>query len=306
MPTTTVQTLLDQDLVTRARAKAAREGKTLEQIVGEFIQGYAANGQTAPQGPTDQPAPAVISPLDIDEPLGPDSQPGAPVAPVTYTVKAGDSLWKIAAKFYGDGNKYSLIADANDINEKKPVYAGMRLSIPPLPPETASGRGIIPQGGMAPKPGYPMLPDGVKQLKQVFGNFTYIEIKANPVGRIQIDPKWVAANIVTTSVPSLGSVQCHKLIAPALVNVFKALQAQGLAKSLEYFGCFFPRHKMWNPAKQLSVHSWGVAIDLNAETNKVGTAGNMDVRVIRVFAEHGFYWGGNFGDPMHFQYCLGY
>jgi len=30
-----------------------------------------------------------------------------------YTVKSGDTLWAIAQKFYGDGNKYMKIFEAN-------------------------------------------------------------------------------------------------------------------------------------------------------------------------------------------------
>src|ERR1700743_1015119 len=33
----------------------------------------------------------------------------------TYTVESGDSLWAIAERFYGDGSKYQVIADASGI-----------------------------------------------------------------------------------------------------------------------------------------------------------------------------------------------
>jgi D-alanyl-D-alanine carboxypeptidase len=63
---------------------------------------------------------------------------------------------------------------------------------------------------------------------------------------------------------------------------------------------------MHDPERGLSVHAWGIAIDLNAASNKPGSRGDMDERVIKIFCEHGFYWGGNFGDPMHFQFAVGY
>ena len=61
---------------------------------------------------------------------------------------------------------------------------------------------------------------------------------------------------------------------------------------------------------EASAHAWGIAIDLNPETNQQGTAGNMDYAVITAFREAGFKWGGDWTgkscDPMHFQFCTGY
>lgn len=55
-----------------------------------------------------------------------------PKANTTYTVKKGDSLWAISKKFYGDGNKFNKIADANKAKIKDPnkIQIGMVLTIP--------------------------------------------------------------------------------------------------------------------------------------------------------------------------------
>lgn len=50
--------------------------------------------------------------------------------PKEYTTKAGDSLWSIAAKFYGDGSKYTLIASANRIKNANVIGVGVKLTIP--------------------------------------------------------------------------------------------------------------------------------------------------------------------------------
>lgn len=44
----------------------------------------------------------------------------------TYTVKKGDTLWKIAKEFYGDGSKYNKIVDANTNKIANPnlIYVG--------------------------------------------------------------------------------------------------------------------------------------------------------------------------------------
>ena len=55
-----------------------------------------------------------------------------PVPPKIYDVVAGDSLSKIARKFYGDANKYMKIFEANKDQLKDPdkIKVGMQLKIP--------------------------------------------------------------------------------------------------------------------------------------------------------------------------------
>ncbi len=49
-----------------------------------------------------------------------------------YEIKKGDSLWKIAAKFYGNGSKYPQIFDANKEVIKDPdlIFPGQMIRIP--------------------------------------------------------------------------------------------------------------------------------------------------------------------------------
>ena len=56
-------------------------------------------------------------------------------APATYTVVSGDSLWKIADKVLGDGNKWKLLYEANkEVIGDNPdrIRAGQELTIPNL------------------------------------------------------------------------------------------------------------------------------------------------------------------------------
>jgi nucleoid-associated protein YgaU len=66
--------------------------------------------------------------LSVDESLAP------PVAePRTYTVKAGDSLWKIAQQFYGNGAQYPRIIAANPNklkDDKTVIHPGDVLVVP--------------------------------------------------------------------------------------------------------------------------------------------------------------------------------
>jgi nucleoid-associated protein YgaU len=51
-----------------------------------------------------------------------------------YTVVSGDSLSKIAKKFYGDASRYNVIFEANKPMLKDPdkIYPGQVLRIPPI------------------------------------------------------------------------------------------------------------------------------------------------------------------------------
>lgn len=51
-------------------------------------------------------------------------------APQVYTVVAGDTLWGIAERFYGDGNKYQVLVDANAISNPDLIHPGQMLTIP--------------------------------------------------------------------------------------------------------------------------------------------------------------------------------
>ena len=48
----------------------------------------------------------------------------------TYTVAAGDCLWNLAVKFYGNGAAYTKIVEANGIKDANLIYVGQKLVIP--------------------------------------------------------------------------------------------------------------------------------------------------------------------------------
>ena len=64
-----------------------------------------------------------------------DAAPVDPTAARTYEVQKGDSLWKIAAHVYGDGNKWKAIFEANRDKIKNPdlIHPGDVLTLPPNP-----------------------------------------------------------------------------------------------------------------------------------------------------------------------------
>jgi hypothetical protein len=141
---------------------------------------------------------------------------------------------------------------------------------------------------------------GSKAAK-AFGAFSY---RYFPDGTIQPDAAWVSANIVSASVPILGRVRCHRLMVPQLRGALQDVVQAGLSSSLHtYDGCYVPRFIERDPSHAISLHTWGIAIDLDAATNYRGITGTMDPRVVAIFKRWGFRWGGDwtYTDPMHFE-----
>lgn len=56
-------------------------------------------------------------------------RPASPPKPTTYTIKKGDTLWAIAKKYYGDGNKYKELASKNNIKNPDKIYVGQVITI---------------------------------------------------------------------------------------------------------------------------------------------------------------------------------
>ena len=157
-----------------------------------------------------------------------------------------------------------------------------------------------------PQPGYPGVPEGLPEIEEIFGRFTYVE---RPGALIAPDAAWTVSSITRIQrIPILNQpLDCHFRLERPLLNAMNEVVEAKLGHEIRSCeGCYWPRHKMHDPKRELSVHSWGVAVDFNAPTNMPGTKGDMHPGIIEIFARHGFYWGGNFGDPMHFQYARGY
>lgn len=129
---------------------------------------------------------------------------------------------------------------------------------------------------------------------------TWLKLVRIPDGMF---PNW---KVLDTELPVKRiamNIDLHKPFLAALERVaFK-----GLGKELKTFdGCFNIR-MVRGSNNQFSAHSYGLAIDLNAEENKLGqfwTKFSPDF--IECFTQLGWTWGGNFKtrkDPMHFSMC---
>lgn len=95
---------------------------------------------------------------------------------------------------------------------------------------------------------------------------------------------------------------CNKRMVLPLTNAFKNIINRGLIGQLKTWdGCFNIRKK--RGAGSPSLHSWGLAIDINAAWNGFGKVPTMSKELVACFTDAGFDWGGVWGKPdgMHFQ-----
>lgn len=95
---------------------------------------------------------------------------------------------------------------------------------------------------------------------------------------------------------------CNKDIIAPLSQAFSNLISRNLVGELKTFdGCFNIRKK--RGLSSMSLHSWGIAIDVNAAWNQLNQTPTLSPEFIKCFTDAGFEWGGTWKrkDGMHFQ-----
>lgn len=117
-------------------------------------------------------------------------------------------------------------------------------------------------------------------------------------------------NMIVWDVPSeleIGlipkRIYCNKDLVAPLGQAFKNLIATGHVKEIKTWdGCFNIRQK--RGIASMSLHSWGIAIDINASENQLNQIPKLSSGFVKCFTDAGFDWGGSWKgrtDPMHFQ-----
>jgi hypothetical protein len=140
-----------------------------------------------------------------------------------------------------------------------------------------------------------------------FGRFNYRDLQE---GNIEIHPAWVAANIVTVQLPVLGKVKIHRLAEGTFRKAVTLIQQKNLGSLVKKVDCtWFARRAYNDPNAALSLHSWGIAVDINKKTNPEKGPPSADNRKLweEAFKPAGFQqWGGNWTkvDGMHFELAL--
>lgn len=116
-----------------------------------------------------------------------------------------------------------------------------------------------------------------------------------------------------------NKIYCSKILIPSLDAAFHNLWTSSAYRNIKTWdGCYNVRpirgyEKQYESlmsqgiiekaCELLSVHAWGLAIDIDANWNRLGHEPQMKGDVIECFEKVGFDWGGDFKrkDGMHFQ-----
>ena len=137
-------------------------------------------------------------------------------------------------------------------------------------------------------------------VKEMFGDF---QIKERDGVWITTELEWREENIQNKRMPILGITRCHRLMWKPLEGALNQILQEGLEEylSIEEWrssgGCYAPRRiNRFDAGGSISRHAWGIAIDIN-------TKSSYPPRVVEIFNDWGFAWGGTWTSPdeMHFE-----
>lgn len=148
-----------------------------------------------------------------------------------------------------------------------------------------------------------------QQRDQWYGPIRYVpDPKPDNLEGIYIMNNFEPLNIVREEFPLIGRAAIHRVAAPSLRKALTEIQRAGLGHYIKsYAGGFYPRFVRGSQSN-LSSHSYGTSIDINAGTNPQGQAPTAEQTALAPYFErNGWYWGDRFTskrDPMHFEFVL--
>lgn len=203
----------------------------------------------------------------------------------SYTVQPGDTLGKIARRFYGDASRYPLIVSANRITDPDELAVGQQLVIPDA---DLAGRAFGGVGGLGPDAPSPANPITAQRLSTL-----HPTVRARAVAFLQLCAQGGLSVMVSQGLRTWEEQD--------------ALYARG--RTVPPIG---RKHVVTKAKGGQSYHNFGLAFDIvildalgKADWNPAHpgwrTAGGLGRSV-------GLEWGGDwtgFKDLPHFQYTGG-
>jgi LysM repeat protein len=204
---------------------------------------------------------------------------------ITYTVQSGDTLGRIARKFYGDAARYPLIVSANRIADPDLLAAGRKLVIPDADVAERAFGGVGRIGPEAPSAVSPISAQRLSGLHPI--------VRARAAAFLQLCAQ-AGLNVMVSQGLRTWEEQ-------------DALYARG--RTVPPIG---PRHRVTMAKGGQSYHNFGLAFDIvvldslgKADWNPAHPGWSAAGAVGRSV---GLEWGGDwtrFKDLPHFQYTGG-
>jgi hypothetical protein len=139
-------------------------------------------------------------------------------------------------------------------------------------------------------------------VKARFGEFSLPSL-----GHGGPDLAWKRRNLVTRQVPLLGRVTCHRLVVNDLAAAMADLQRRGLDRLVDAAefrrrgGCFSQR-LLRDQDHRLTRHAWGIAVTVGVAVDAAQRQPQVDQRLVKALAGHGFAWSGRFERPASAQF----
>ena len=145
-------------------------------------------------------------------------------------------------------------------------------------------------------------PSGLDEIIETFGDSN--------------DPRFEADNIVLFTLPytllfegqEVKHARCHELLVDNFLKAFQDIKDAGFESQVKNFSGIFNKRTQKGGTRP-STHSWGIAIDLEAEKFPLGSSERFPDEIVTIFKDAGFFYGGDFQgrkDPMHFQFATNF
>lgn len=162
----------------------------------------------------------------------------------------------------------------------------------------------------------PQIPETRLEVREIFGD---PRPRTNDKGNLVATNLDFKKRIVRVEFPIGGKLVkrwVHKLLSDTImdaikeVNFYDDLDTNLLSDTnpIKAIGTYCIRYIRGSSTKLLSLHSFGIAVDINATENRMGKPGKLTAGslITYAFERRGFVWGGHWRgkscDPMHFEY----
>jgi hypothetical protein len=146
-----------------------------------------------------------------------------------------------------------------------------------------------------------------KQALSKYGDPFLLQTQQKTMTTWQVPSKLLEAfaHVRFSAVGTIGfpkKIFCNNDFKPLLEKALNNVVDRGLAKEMKTWdGCYVVRSK--RGLSSLSMHSWGLAVDINAFENQLNQKPNISPQFVKCFTDAGLEWGGNWKrlDAMHYE-----